>query len=81
MGYGDAKLLSMVGALLGWRAVAAVLPGAAMVGLVITIPRLILRGSKLRGTEVPFGPFIVIAALLYLFFGHHLPWPFTFVAS
>src|SRR5262249_9758658 len=81
IGYGHAQVLSLVGALCGWRSVAVTLPGAAMVGLIITIPRLALRGKRLRGTEVPFGPFIVVAALLYLLLGHHLPWPFTFVAS
>ena len=81
MGYGDAKLLAMVGALLGWRGVAFTFFGAPFVGLVVTVPRLLVRGRKLRGTEVPYGPFLVVAALLYLFLGHLLPWPLAFSAS
>ena len=78
MGYGDAKLLALVGALLGWRGVAATFFGAPFAGLAIAVPVLLYRRGKLFGLEIPYGPFLVGAALAYLFFGQYLPWPVTF---
>jgi leader peptidase (prepilin peptidase)/N-methyltransferase len=80
MGYGDAKLLAAVGALLGWRAVLVTFFGAPFAGLVVLVPILILRKQRLFGLEVPYGPFLVLAAWGYLFFGQLLPPPFTFGA-
>jgi leader peptidase (prepilin peptidase)/N-methyltransferase len=72
MGYGDAKLLMLVGAFLGWRAVLFSFFVAPFFGLVIVVPLLVLRRSRLVGVEVPYGPFLVGAALLYVFFGRDL---------
>lgn len=69
MGYGDAKLLMMVGALLGWKAVFFSYFGAAVIGVGVVIPALIVRRGKVAGVEVPYGPFLAAAALVYLFFG------------
>jgi leader peptidase (prepilin peptidase)/N-methyltransferase len=80
MGYGDAKLLALVGALLGWRGVVATFFGAPFAGLIVLVPVLLLRRGKLFGIEVPYGPFLVLAALGYLLFGQLLPPPLTFGA-
>jgi leader peptidase (prepilin peptidase)/N-methyltransferase len=80
MGYGDAKLLSMIGALLGWRGVLVTFFTAPFAGLLISIPVLTARRQRLLGLEVPYGPFLVLAALGYLFFGQLLPPPLTFAA-
>jgi leader peptidase (prepilin peptidase)/N-methyltransferase len=72
MGYGDAKLLALVGGFLGWRAVLFSFFVAPFFGLVLVVPLLLLRRRKLVGTEVPYGPFLVAAALLYVFFGRDL---------
>ncbi|MCU1281560.1 MAG: peptidase domain protein [bacterium] len=72
MGYGDAKLLMLVGALLGWRGVAFTFFLAPFFGLLIAVPALLLRGKKVRGVEIPYGPFLVAAALVYVFFGRDL---------
>ena len=80
MGYGDAKLLALVGALLGWRATVATFFGAPFFGLLIAVPVLLGQRKKLVGLEIPYGPFLVLAALGYLFFGERLPPPLTFVA-
>jgi leader peptidase (prepilin peptidase) / N-methyltransferase len=68
MGYGDAKLLMMVGALLGWRAVAFTFFAAPFFGLVVLPTVFVLRRKKMLGVEVPYGPFLAGAALLYLLF-------------
>lgn len=72
MGYGDAKLLAVVGALLGWRAVVFTLFGGAFLGAFIAIPILVAQRRRVVGFEVPFGPFLAAAALVYLVFGRDL---------
>jgi leader peptidase (prepilin peptidase)/N-methyltransferase len=61
MGYGDAKMLAMTGALLGWRGVAATFFGAPFVGLLIAVPILLARRGRLFGLEIPYGPFLALA--------------------
>jgi len=79
MGYGDAKLLMLVGAALGWRGVAFTFLLSPFFGLVTVIPVLGVRGRRLRGVEVPYCPFLVSAALVYIFFGRDL-WALLFPA-
>lgn len=76
LGYGDGKLLAIVGGLLGWRAVLFTLFGGALLGSVIGIAVLAVARRRapageddppLRHVEVPFGPFLVAAAFVYLF--------------
>ena len=79
MGYGDAKLLMLVGALLGWRAVAFTFLLSPFFGILIVVPVLVAKKSRIRGVEVPYGPFLVGAALVYVFFGRDL-WALLFPA-
>jgi leader peptidase (prepilin peptidase)/N-methyltransferase len=72
MGYGDAKLLMLVGGLLGWRAVAFAFFGGATLGALVVLPILLLRRGRVVGVEVPFGPFLAGGAVLYLFFWRDL---------
>jgi len=72
MGYGDAKLLMMVGALLGWRAVVVTFFVAPFFGLLIIPAVLLARRKRVLGVEVPYGPFLAGAALVYLLFGERL---------
>jgi len=72
MGYGDAKLLMMVGALLGWKAVLFSYFGAPIVGVCVVIPALVARRGRVAGVEIPYGPFLAVAALGYLFFGREI---------
>jgi leader peptidase (prepilin peptidase)/N-methyltransferase len=66
LGLGDAKLLALVGALLGWRGVVVTLFGGSLVGSVIG-GVLLLRRKQAVGTELPFGPYLAAAATFYLF--------------
>lgn len=74
LGYGDGKLLAVIGALFGWRAVLFGLFGGAVLGSVIGIAVVAIArrrkapdGTPMRHVEVPFGPFIAAAALIYMF--------------
>ena len=72
MGYGDAKLLMLVGALLGWRGMLWTFFGSAPIGLLVVLPIKLAQRKKVMGVEVPYGPFLAAAAALYLFFGQYL---------
>jgi leader peptidase (prepilin peptidase)/N-methyltransferase len=74
MGYGDGKLLAIIGALLGWKAVIVSLFGGAVIGSVIGVAVLIAARKKndedeegsIGRTELPFGPFLAAAAVGYV---------------
>jgi leader peptidase (prepilin peptidase) / N-methyltransferase len=72
LGYGDGKLLALVGGLLGWQGVLFSLFGGSFLGTVLMLPALVLRrarGQEVGQLEIPFGPFLVAGALVYLFVG------------
>jgi leader peptidase (prepilin peptidase) / N-methyltransferase len=81
LGLGDAKLLALIGALIGWRALPFVVFVGAFGGALISIP-IVLWGRRrrpaaaadepLRHVQVPFGPFLAGAALIYVFIGPRL---------
>ncbi len=66
MGYGDFKLMAAIGAWLGWQTAPAVILIAAILGLAYALVRM-LRRTATRGTPIPFGPFLAIAATGVLF--------------
>ncbi len=68
MGGGDIKLLAMLGAFLGWKAIFPMVFLASLAGTVIGLPLMVLqkKDSKLA---LPFGPFLALAALVHLFWG------------
>jgi leader peptidase (prepilin peptidase) / N-methyltransferase len=68
MGLGDVKLLAMVGAFLGWRGALLAIGLGSCLGAVIGIA-LIVSGRGTRSSELPFGVFLSLAALVALFFG------------
>ncbi len=78
LGLGDGKLLAMIGAVLGWRSIPVVLFTAAIIGSAVSIPLLVLSrraappsdaDESFARLEVPFGPFLALGALIYLFAG------------
>ncbi|MES1165842.1 MAG: prepilin peptidase [Verrucomicrobiota bacterium] len=78
LGLGDGKLLAVVGAVLGWKALPFVVFGAAFTGAVVSLPVALLSRRKtapaepLRHMQIPFGPFLAAAAVAYLFAGSWL---------
>ena len=104
LGYGDGKLLAVIGALLGWKAVFVALFAGSLLGSVIGITAIAISRARaaepevanelptggddpsdplidveneqpnqgptdipLRHVEVPFGPFLAMGAIIYLF--------------
>jgi leader peptidase (prepilin peptidase)/N-methyltransferase len=71
MGGGDIKLLAMMGAFLGWRAVPFIIFASSLVGSVVGIA-LMLAQKKDSKLAIPFGPFLAFGAILYIFFGKQI---------
>ncbi len=68
MGLGDAKLMAGIGLLFGWQSIPFVLFVSSILGLFFVLPSLIKKQKNLR-TEIPFGPFIILACLVYFVYG------------
>ena len=68
MGLGDAKLMAGTGLLFGWQSIPFVLFVSSILGLFFVVPSLIKKQKNLR-TEIPFGPFIILACLVYFAYG------------
>lgn len=83
LGLGDVKLMTFFGAFLGWKSVLFVFIAASLVGAVFgsimkyrsgdaggeTGWKGVVRRWRSGDSVLPFGPFLVTGALLYLFFG------------
>jgi len=69
IGGGDFTLLAMIGAFLGWRAVLFTVFLGSIAG-VVAVGIMAAREKELSlQMKLPFGPFLALAALIYLFFG------------
>jgi len=64
LGFGDVKLMAMVGAFFGWKVVLVAFFLAPFVGLLYGIPLLLAKGEHI----MPYGPFLSLAAGLTLIF-------------
>ena len=64
---GDIKLLAMLGAFLGWQSLPFIFFASSLSGAVIGIIAMYIQ-KKGGATRIPFGPFLSLAALFYLFF-------------
>lgn len=71
MGGGDIKLLAMMGAFLGWKAVPFIILASSLVGSLVGISLMLIqkKDSKLA---IPFGPYLAFGAVLYVFYGKPL---------
>jgi leader peptidase (prepilin peptidase)/N-methyltransferase len=68
LGLGDVKFAAVIGLLLGWFGWSHVAVGTLLAFLLNGLVALIvlLRRRKIKGSEVPFGPSMVLGAVLAL---------------
>jgi leader peptidase (prepilin peptidase)/N-methyltransferase len=68
MGYGDFKLLAMLGAWGGWQILPLTILLSSLVGAVLGLIMLRLRNAT-TSTPIPFGPYLAIAGWIALLWG------------
>lgn len=80
LGGGDIKLLAMLGAFLGWQSLFFIIFASSVTG---SIGGLIAMRSQKKGgaTRIPFGPFLAVSGLAYLFFYHQIQQLFQWYLS
>lgn len=71
MGFGDVKFIACIGAFLGWQAVLFTLFAASITGSIMGFAGIALARDR-AGVRIPFGPFLALGALLWLFGGRQL---------
>lgn len=71
MGGGDIKLLAMIGAFQGWQAVPFVIFCSSLLGTIVGLGAMVQQ-KKGGQTRIPYGPFLAVASLIYLFFDQQI---------
>lgn len=71
MGFGDFKLLAVLGAWLGWNALPSIILLSSLLGTIVGVGLMI---AKKHGREVPiaFGPYLAVAGMIALLWGNHI---------
>jgi leader peptidase (prepilin peptidase) / N-methyltransferase len=68
MGFGDFKLLAVLGAWLGWQQLPAIIILSSMAGAVIGIGLSLFAGRD-KNIPMPFGPYLAVAGFIALIWG------------
>ncbi|WP_339459239.1 prepilin peptidase [Pseudomonas sp. EA_105y_Pfl2_R69] len=71
MGYGDFKLLAMLGTWGGWQVLPLTILLSSLVGAVLGLIMLRLRNAE-TSTPIPFGPYLAIAGWIALLWGEQI---------
>src|SRR5580692_11283275 len=69
MGLGDVKFMAMIGAFLGWQAIFFSLMVSSIIGSVVGVA-LIAARKREWSSRLPYGPYIALAAAIWVFGGH-----------
>ena len=78
MGGGDIKLLAMMGGLVGWQGVVFTIFVSSLVGTLAGLA-IMVQSRKGMKLAVPFGPFLSIGCITYIFFGSQLIWWYLYL--
>ena len=79
MGLGDVKLMAAIGAFLGWRAALFTVFASSLIGGVVGLILIVSKRTDWQ-SRIPYGPYIVLGALTWIFFGQRLwDWYMNFI--
>lgn len=77
MGGGDIKLLAMIGTIIGWQGVIFTVFASSVIGSCVGISIMLIKGKNMK-YAIPFGPFLSIGAIAYVFLGSQfITWYFA----
>lgn len=68
LGGGDIKLLAMIGAWLGYKCILPTIIISSALGSIVGVALILFKGRDFK-TAIPFGPFLAVGAIGYLFWG------------
>lgn len=71
MGYGDFKLLALLGAWLGWKMLPLIILLSSFVGAVVGLMLILIYGRD-KNIPIPFGPYLAAAGWIALLWGQDL---------
>ncbi len=71
MGFGDVKFMGAIGAFLGWQSVVFSLMVSSIIGSVVGLSLILFRKRE-WSSRLPYGPYIALAAAIWIFGGKHL---------
>jgi leader peptidase (prepilin peptidase)/N-methyltransferase len=78
MGLGDVKFMGAIGAFIGWQGVMFSLMLSSMIGAAVGVTLIAMRRRQ-WSSRMPYGPYIALAAAVWIFGGKKLvPWLFAF---
>ncbi len=66
MGFGDVKFMAAIGAFLGWPAVVFALLISAVIGAIVGVTLILAKRSE-WSSRLPYGPYIALAATIWIF--------------
>ena len=71
MGFGDFKLLALLGAWMGWQSLPMIVLLSSAVGAVLGISMILIQGRD-RHQPIPFGPYLAVAGWITLLWGEQI---------
>jgi leader peptidase (prepilin peptidase)/N-methyltransferase len=71
MGFGDVKFMAAIGAFLGWQATVFSLVVSSFIGAIVGGTLILLKRHE-RANPIPYGPYIAVAAALWIFAGERM---------
>ena len=71
MGFGDVKFMAAIGAFLGWKAAVFSLMASSMIGALVGVGLIVMHRRE-WSSRLPYGPYIALAAILWMFGGREL---------
>lgn len=71
MGFGDVKFMGAIGTFLGWKAALFSLMFSSVLGALVGVFLIAIRRQE-WSSRLPYGPYIALAATVWIFGGHRL---------